>query len=59
MDGKWKVRRDAPQTFDGIAHALWAVDMEWFGASGVRDHEEHTGQAKHMIGVHVREANGS
>ncbi len=31
--------------------------MQRFGASGVRDHEEHAGQAKHMIGVHVRETN--
>src|SRR5579872_4572963 len=59
IDGERHIGGNTAQSFNHITCTNRAVNIQWFGASGVRDHKENARQTRDMVGVHMREANSS
>ncbi len=56
MDGKWKIGGDAAQALDDICRTHRSINVQRLRAPRMRDHKQDAGQARHVIGVHMRQA---
>src|SRR5215475_7971415 len=59
MQRKRQVRGNTAQSFDNVSRARRAIDVERLSPLRVRHHEEHAGQTRDMVRVHVGEADSS
>src|SRR5690348_450808 len=58
-NGEWQFGGDSAQPFDHIGCANGTINLQWLGASRVRNHKEDARQARHVVRVHVCQADGS